>query len=297
MTTHIYDFLEKSLIKFSEKTAFVEPFAKERKEITYKDFDLFSKKLASEILKTLKNDNPTQAPVLIILPKGIDCLISFFGVALSGNFYTLLDEKSPKERVEKVIEVLKPKLFITSKDLNFNLDLPTLYTQDFESFNIDESLLKNAKEKHIDTNLLYVFFTSGSTGIPKGVSIAHKSVIDYTFWVCETFKFDENEILANQAPFYFDNSILDIFSSVKSGATLHLLPNHLFAFPNKILECLEKEKVSAIFWVPSVLIYFANTNAVNASTLKNLKKVLFCGEIMPNKQLNIWRKHFSPYKR
>ncbi|HEF4313386.1 TPA: amino acid adenylation protein, partial [Campylobacter jejuni] len=92
-----------------------------------KDFDLFSKKLASEILKTLKNDNPTQVPVLIILPKGIDCLISFFGVALSGNFYTLLDEKSPKERVEKVIEVLKPKLFITSKDLNFNLDLPTLY--------------------------------------------------------------------------------------------------------------------------------------------------------------------------
>nr|WP_139897930.1 AMP-binding protein [Campylobacter jejuni] len=291
MTTHIYDFLEKSLIKFSEKTAFVEPFVKERKEITYKDFDLFSKKLASEILKTLGNDNPTQAPVLIILPKGIDCLISFFGVALSGNFYTLLDEKSPKERVEKVIEVLKPKLFITSKDLNFNLDLPTLYTQDFESFNIDESLIKHAKEKHIDTNLLYVFFTSGSTGIPKGVSIAHKSVIDYTFWVCETFKFDENEILANQAPFYFDNSILDIFSSVKSGATLHLLPNHLFAFPNKILECLEKEKVSTIFWVPSVLIYFANTEALNNFSLNALKKMLFCGEIMPNKQLNIWRKH------
>ncbi|EAB5334355.1 AMP-binding protein [Campylobacter jejuni] len=291
MTTHIYDFLEKSLIKFSEKTAFVEPFAKERKEITYKDFDLFSKKLASEILKTLKNDNPTQVPVLIILPKGIDCLISFFGVALSGNFYTLLDEKSPKERVEKVIEVLKPKLFITSKDLNFNLDLPTLYTQDFESFDIDESLIKHAKEKHIDTNLLYVFFTSGSTGIPKGVSIAHKSVIDYTFWVCETFKFDENEILANQAPFYFDNSILDIFSSVKSGATLHLLPNHLFAFPNKILECLEKEKVSTIFWVPSVLIYFANTEALNNFSLNTLKKILFCGEIMPNKQLNIWRKH------
>lgn len=220
-------------------------------------------------------------------------MISFFGVALSGNFYTLLDEKSPKERVEKVIEILKPKLFITSKELKIDLALPTLYTEDFESFDIDESLIQVAKEKHIDTNLLYVLFTSGSTGIPKGVSIAHKSVIDYTSWVCETFKFDENEILANQAPFYFDNSVLDIFSSIKSSATLHLLPNHLFAFPNKILECLEKEKVSTIFWVPSVLIYFANTNAVNASALKNLKKVLFCGEIMPNKQLNIWRKHLS----
>lgn len=292
MTTHIYDFLEKSLIKFSEKTAFVEPFAKERKEITYKDFDLFSKKLASEILKTLKNDNPTQVPVLIILPKGIDCLISFFGVALSGNFYTLLDEKSPKERVEKVIEVLKPKLFITSKDLNFNLDLPTLYTQDFESFNIDESLIKNAKEKHIDTNLLYVLFTSGSTGIPKGVSIAHKSVIDYAFHFCEAFEVDENEIIANQAPLYVDASLPDILATIKPSATLHLIPNHLFAFPNKILDYLEQEKITMIFWKPTVLIYFIkDQDNLKNYPLKNLNKILIGGEIMPIKQLNIWRKH------
>ncbi|EAI7660464.1 amino acid adenylation domain-containing protein [Campylobacter coli] len=292
MTTHIYDFLEKSLIKFSEKTAFVEPFAKERKEITYKDFDLFSKKLASEILKTLKNDNPTQVPVLIILPKGIDCLISFFGVALSGNFYTLLDEKSPKERVEKVIEVLKPKLFITSKDLKFNLDLPTLYTQDFESFNIDESLIKNAKEKHIDTNLLYVLFTSGSTGIPKGVSIAHRSVIDYAFHFCEAFEVDENEIIANQAPLYVDASLPDILATIKPSATLHLIPNHLFAFPNKILDYLEQEKITMIFWKPTVLIYFIkDQDNLKNYPLKNLNKILIGGEIMPIKQLNIWRKH------
>lgn len=292
MTTHIYDFLEKSLIKFSEKTAFVEPFAKERKEITYKDFDLFSKKLASEILRNLGNDNPTQAPILIILPKGIDCLISFFGVALSGNFYTLLDEKSPKERVEKVIEVLKPKLFITSKDLNFNLDLPTLYTQDFESFNIDESLIKTAKEKHIDTNLLYVLFTSGSTGIPKGVSIAHKSVIDYAFHFCEAFKIDENEIIANQAPLYVDASLPDILATIKPSATLHLIPNHLFAFPNKILDYLEQEKITMIFWKPTVLIYFIkDQDNLKNYPLKNLNKILVGGEIMPIKQLNIWRKH------
>lgn len=292
MTTHIYNFLEKSLIKFSEKTAFVEPFAKERKEITYKDFDLFSKKLASEILKTLKNDNPTQVPVLIILPKGIDCLISFFGVALSGNFYTLLDEKSPKERVEKVIEVLKPKLFITSKDLKFNLDLPTLYTQDFESFNIDESLIKNAKEKHIDTNLLYVLFTSGSTGIPKGVSIAHRSVIDYAFHFCEAFEVDENEIIANQAPLYVDASLPDILATIKPSATLHLIPNHLFAFPNKILDYLEQEKITMIFWKPTVLIYFIkDQDNLKNYPLKNLNKILIGGEIMSIKQLNIWRKH------
>ncbi|EAK5529727.1 amino acid adenylation domain-containing protein [Campylobacter lari] len=287
MITHINDFLQESVAKFENKNAFVEFNGK---SISYKEFDDLSKKIASEILSKLPTKS-TQEPILIILPKGIDCLLSFFGVAKSGNFYTLLDEKSPKERVEKVIEVLKPKLLITSKRLNLDFNLDTIFTEDFETFSIDEKALEKALDDHIDTNLLYVFFTSGSTGTPKGVSISHKSVIDYTFWVCKTFKLDHKDILANQAPFYFDNSILDIFSSIKVGATLHIIPNHLFAFPNKILEYLEQEKITTIFWVPSVLIYFANTNAVDSSKLKNLNKILFCGEIMPNKQLNIWRKY------
>ncbi|EKZ3081061.1 AMP-binding protein, partial [Campylobacter upsaliensis] len=212
-------------------------------------------------------------------------------VAKSGNFYTLLDEKMPLERIEKIISVLKPKAFITSKSLNLKLDLPTLYTEDFESYERDEEALAKARLRHIDTNLLYVFFTSGSTGLPKGVSISHKSVIDYAFWVSEEFELDENEIIANQAPLYFDNSILDIFPTIKEGGSVHLVPNSLFAFPLKVLEYLENEGVNTIFWVPSVLIYFANTQALEKFKLEKLKKVLFCGEIMPNKQLNYWRTH------
>ncbi|WP_270965762.1 AMP-binding protein, partial [Campylobacter upsaliensis] len=200
-------------------------------------------------------------------------------------------EKMPLERIEKIIKVLKPKAFITSKSLNLKLDLPTLYTEDFESYERDEEALIKARLKHIDTNLLYVFFTSGSTGLPKGVSISHKSVIDYAFWVSEEFELDENEIIANQAPLYFDNSILDIFPTIKEGGSVHLVPNSLFAFPLKVLEYLENEGVNTIFWVPSVLIYFANTQALEKFKLEKLKKVLFCGEIMPNKQLNYWRTH------
>ncbi|EDO6637127.1 amino acid adenylation domain-containing protein [Campylobacter coli] len=287
MITHINDFLQESVAKFGSKNAFVEFNGR---SISYKDFDKLSKKIASEILSRLSIKN-TQDPVLIMLPKGIDCLLSFFGVAKSGNFYTLLDEKSPKERVEKVIEVLNPKLLITSKKLNLDFNLDIIFTEDFESFSINENALEEALNNHIDTNLLYVLFTSGSTGIPKGVSISHKSVIDYTFWVCETFKLNHEDIFANQAPFYFDNSILDIFSSVKTGATLHMLPNHLFAFPNKIMSYLVSNEVSIIFWVPSVLIYFANEKSLSKIKDLKLNKILFAGEIMPNKQLNIWRKY------
>ncbi|EPH5975708.1 amino acid adenylation domain-containing protein, partial [Campylobacter upsaliensis] len=287
MICHIDDFLQKSVKKFPHKTLFKEMGGV---SITYKEFDDLSQKVATKLLNTLAKE-PIQSPILIILPKSINTLISFFGVAKSGNFYTLLDEKMPLERIEKIISVLKPKAFITSKSLNLKLDLPTLYTEDFESYERDEEALIKARLKHIDTNLLYVFFTSGSTGLPKGVSISHKSVIDYAFWVSEEFELDENEIIANQAPLYFDNSILDIFPTIKEGGSVHLVPNSLFAFPLKVLEYLENEEVNTIFWVPSVLIYFANTQALEKFKLEKLKKVLFCGEIMPNKQLNYWRTH------
>ncbi|EOX1604700.1 amino acid adenylation domain-containing protein [Campylobacter upsaliensis] len=287
MICHIDDFLQKNVKKFPHKTLFKEMGGV---SITYKEFDDLSQKVATKLLNTLAKE-PIQSPILIILPKSIATLASFFGVAKSGNFYTLLDEKMPLERIEKIIKVLKPKAFITSKSLNLKLDLPTLYTEDFESYERDEEALIKARLKHIDTNLLYVFFTSGSTGLPKGVSISHKSVIDYAFWVSEEFELDENEIIANQAPLYFDNSILDIFPTIKEGGSVHLVPNSLFAFPLKVLEYLENEEVNTIFWVPSVLIYFANTQALEKFKLEKLKKVLFCGEIMPNKQLNYWRSH------
>ncbi|TQR33865.1 amino acid adenylation protein [Campylobacter sp. MIT 99-7217] len=289
MITHVDDFLQESLKKNADKIGFIDEFSKlNKKEYSYKEFDIEAKKVASKILSL----NLHKEGVLILLPKSTACLISFFAVAKSGNFYTLIDEKAPKERILKVIEILKPRLLITSKSLNLDLKIPyTIFTEDFSSFKINEKALSEAKANHIDTNLLYVFFTSGSTGVPKGVSIAHKSVIDYTFWVCESFKLKASEKIANQAPFYFDNSILDIFSSIKAGATLHLLPNALFAFPNKILDYLKIHKISFIFWVPSVLIYFANTKALDNFKLSSLKKVLFCGEIMPNKQLNYWRKN------
>ncbi|AQW83675.1 amino acid adenylation domain-containing protein [Campylobacter pinnipediorum] len=283
MTTSVCDFLDNTSSLYPDKIAFVQ----DDRNISYLEFNISSKKVASKILEY----GVSRKPVLIMLPKSIECLVSFLGVARSGNFYTLIDENTPKERILKIVDTLKPSLLITSKEnkLDF-LDLPTIFCEDFKSFSIDENKLKIAKENQIDTDLLYVFFTSGSTGTPKGVSIMHKSVIDYTSWVCETFDITKDEVLVNQAPFYFDNSILDIFSTIKTGATLHIVPNSLFSFPIKIIEYIKKHKVSFIFWVPSVLIYFANTNAFQDVYLPYLKKVLFCGEPMPNKQLNILRK-------
>lgn len=86
-------------------------------------------------------------------------------------------------------------------------------------------------------------------------------------------------------------SVLDIFSTIYSGATMHIIPKMLFSFPVKLLEYLNENKVNTIYWVPSALSIVANLGVLDAIELPNLKKVLFAGETMPTKQLNIWRKH------
>ena len=279
MLKNVSDFLALSALNFPDKIAVVE----KEKSVTFNKLYELSKAIGSEFLRLGLH----KQPVLVILPKGINALACFLGTAMSGNFYCIVDEKTPIDRLKSICDILKPKIIIADKGFD-ELGIPIIQTGQFNNLIADEHLLKIAKQSQIDTDLCYVLFTSGSTGIPKGVAITHKSVIDYANWVSETFNVTSEDKFANQAPFYFDNSILDIYTTLKVGCELHIIQNSTFAFPAEVVKYINNNKISIIFWVPSVLIYFANTRT--DLNLPHLKKILFCGEIMPNKQLNVWRK-------
>lgn len=122
----------------------------------------------------------------------------------------------------------------------------------------DEKIVNNVLEKIIDTDLLYVLFTSGSTGEPKGVTISHRSVDDYISWVVDTFSFDQDSVFGNQAPFYFDNSVLDIYATMKCGAALYVIPHKCFVLSITLLKHIEEKRNNLVFGVPTVLSRVAN---------------------------------------
>ncbi len=255
-----------------------------------------SKSLAIAYKIVELNKGEMKKPVVVYLEKGKEVLVSFMGVAYSGCFYSPIDTEMPQSRVDKILEVLKPEIVITTNKLKTNFEKFNFYGsyiiyEETICSEEDETAVKPYTEKIIDTDLLYVLFTSGSTGVPKGVSICHRSVIDYTDWVTETFNITQKDTFGNQAPFYFDNSILDIYSCMKTGATLNIIPKKLFFQPVPLLEYIKYNKINTIFWVPSALIVVSKLKAFrNVDLSDTLKRVLFCGEVMPNKQLNIWRK-------
>lgn len=291
MKANVTYWLDETAARFPDKTA----YADEKKEVTFGELRAQARRIGGELaLRGL-----FKKPVAIFLEKGVDVLISFMGTAYSGNFYSPIDVDMPGSRVDKILEVLQPVVVITTAPLK-EVFSQYAYKGEFllledvlekEADSTREAALEAARRKCVDTDLLYVLFTSGSTGIPKGVTINHRAVIDYIDWVTETFEITEKDSFGNQAPFYFDNSILDIYSALKTGATVYIVPKNLFAQPVLLLEYLKEKKINTIFWVPSALIVVAKLKAFrNVDLSDTLKRVLFCGEVMPNKQLNVWRK-------
>lgn len=204
MTRLVTDYLDISAEKFPNKVA----FADEQREITFSQVKNEAQKIAMGIIEL----GLFKKPVAIFLDKSVECINAFMGTAYSGNFYTPIDTKMPLSRIGKIMTTLEPAVIITDQKhkaacKEFAGDKTVLVYEELMDNTIDNVLLENSKDKIIDSDILYVLFTSGSTGNPKGVIIGHRSVIDYTEWVTETFAIDDKHIFGNQAPFYFDGSL------------------------------------------------------------------------------------------
>ncbi len=285
MKRNVIEYLKDSALRYPDKIALKD----ENKTITFKELDREAKKVAHLI--SMECGDIKNRPVAVYMEKSVECLICFLGIIYSGNFYSPIDVKMPMSRIEKIIDVLQPELILYNHSKRLDIDYHAVSMQETQNLNEKEYEAINYKNV-IDSDPVYVLFTSGSTGQPKGVVISHRGVIDYTEWLYDKFHFDQETVFGNQAPFYFDNSILDIYSTLRNGATMNIIPESLFLFPYKLLTYINEKKINTLFWVPSALISLANSGALSEIRLKYVKKVLFCGEVMPTKQLNIWMREY-----
>ena len=231
--------------------------------------------------------------VVILMDKHPKTVTAFWGVIYAGCFYVCLDEKMPKARIDTIVANLRPRAVIADAK-NFAaaeaLGLEhTLAYDVISAYGEDTAALSDVRRRQCDTDAIYVVFTSGSTGVPKGVIACHRSVIDYTEALTAALEFDESTVFANQTPLYFDAPLKELMPTLKLGATTYFVPRMLFSFPVRLVEYLDTYAINTICWVVSALVQVSSLGALESHAPKYITKVAFGSEVFPRKQYDLWR--------
>ena len=250
-----------------------------------------SRAVAAGIMSRVKTGRTR--PVMVYLPKSIRSIITFMGSMYAGSPYVPMDYNVPMARFAATADNLKPAAVVTDADgakklRDADIQIEILLFEDIVSLKKNDELIDKVLDNATDLDAAYIMYTSGSTGTPKGVTISHRAVLDYTKWFTDTFDINSDSIIGMQSAFHFDNSVFDMFAALCTGCTTVIIPEILFMYPEKLFDFMKDERISVIFWVPTVMISVANSGVLKEKKLDELKLILFAGEVMPIRQLNEW---------
>ena len=288
--------VQKNVLEYLEESARRHPrklvFTDERTQVTYEEFLQEARRVGTLLAKEGECVN---SPIAVFVDRRVSSLEAFFGILFSGNFYVPIDNTMPRQRIMRLLERLSPALVLYDPEderlaLEFSDRYPLLCTEKKALYEPEEELLARRRSQVLDIDPVYAIFTSGSTGTPKGIVISHRAVIDFIDWMAGTCGFTEQDVMGNQAPFYFDCSVKDIYLTLKCGATSHILPKKLFSFPILLMQYLRDKQVTALVWATSGFNLVANSGVLAEAPPLNVRKVAVGGEAMMAKNLNIWRR-------
>ena len=286
MQTNILEYLEATAPRLPEKIAYSDG----QSDMTFSALLATSRALGSALLKK----GYGQEPIAILMAKQPSQIAAFYGCVYAGCFYVPLDADMPVGRMELILETVGARALIVdakgeriAQKLSFEGEV--LSYSALAEHPENASALAAVRENQIDTDPIYIVFTSGSTGIPKGVCACHRSVIDYVEALCEALGFTEDTVFANQTPLYFDAPLKELMPVIKLGATAYLVPKSLFSFPMRLCDFLNEHRVNTVCWVVSALTMISSLGVLEKNPPRYLRTVAFGSEVFPPQQYRLWR--------
>jgi amino acid adenylation domain-containing protein len=268
-----------------------------RESITYGELDALTNRIARLLVES--GCEPGDR-VAILLPKSIPAIAAMLGSLKANCVYVPLDTGSPAARLAKIVDACEPKCILACGASATLLDgLSSDYAKParigwFEpdpppeplsvAFRWDDVLLAPAgplPDCRTTPDAAHILFTSGSTGVPKGVVITHANIVAFLEWAVRYFRPSPSDRISCHPPLHFDLSTYDIYGTFMAGAELHLVPPQISLLPHNLAQFIRNSRLTQWFSVPSALKYMAQFNVLRPDDFPSLQRLLWCGEALP----------------
>ncbi len=271
----LVDLFKQTFSKYPDKCAIID----NGKNITYSEFEEKAKRTAAFIRKVSKDE---EAIVGILCDRSVDFLAGVYGILLAGKAYLPLDPKTPQTRNETVLKQSSTGIVIYEQKYE---DKVPATVRGYSTVEINESNYVYEDINVKPDSLAYIIFTSGSTGMPKGVCVSQRSVVNRIEWMHRSFTLKDDDVILQKTPATFDVSVWELFWWAIIGGKVTLLPAGEEANPEVIIETIEKNAVTTMHFVPSMLNAFIDyVNSTHSlDRIKSLRSVFSSGEALsPN---------------
>lgn len=248
--------------------------------------------------------------VVLLAPKNPWTIAALLGVLKADAVYVPLDPASPAPRLSRMLEASECRWVLTGPGggsalgellgdpIGNRLQLGWLGPDaapeamgsavGFQLSDVQAASDAPHRWTNAPDAVAHLLFTSGSTGVPKGVMVTHASVRAFVTWAVDYFGTAAADRISGHPPLHFDLSTFDLFGTFAAGATLYPVPVQLNLLAAKLASFIRDTEVTQWFSVPSVLTYLSANDVVRQGDFPSLRRLLWCGEVLPTPTLRYW---------